>query len=180
MKPSAALPFLPFILGLAIGAAITLDRLPGLIMGRAMDRIETMGAAAGAVRHAPRVTAENQTIVRSSPDILYSVCLYDLADGPMRIDVIWPAEDNYASVSFYDANTNNFRAISDRDVDGPTTSISLARRFESFVPDQTDAHASAPTTTGLILFRRVIDATTDLDIAETERRGFTCTQMADQ
>lgn len=174
------LPFAPYILGLLIGAAITLHVLPGLIMARAMDRIESLGGDAVGVRHAPPVTAENQTIVRASPDILYSVCLYDLADGPMRIDVTWPTNDNYASVSFYDANTNNFRAISDRDVDGPTTSISLARRFESFVPDQTDAHASAPTTTGLILFRRVIDASTDLDIAETERRGFTCTQMADQ
>ena len=174
------LPFAPYILGLLIGAAITLHVLPGLIMGRAMDRIESLGGDAVGVRHAPPVTADNQTIVRASPDILYSVCLYDLADGPMRIDVTWPTNDNYASVSFYDANTNNFRAISDRDVDGPTTSISLARRFESFAPDQTDAHASAPTTTGLILFRRVIDASSDLDIAETERQGFTCRQMADQ
>lgn len=174
------LPFAPYILGLLIGATITLHVLPGLIMGRAMDRIESLSGDAVGVRHAPPVTADNQTIVRASPDILYSVCLYDLADGPMRIDVTWPTNDNYASVSFYDANTNNFRAISDRDVDGPTTSIILARRFESFAPDQTDAHASAPTTTGLILFRRVIDASSDLDIAETERQGFTCRQMADQ
>lgn len=184
MKPSAALPFLPFILGLAIGAAITLDRLPGLIMGRAMDRIETMGAAAGAVRHAPRVTAENQTIVRSSPDILYSVCLFDLADGPVRIDATWPADGNYASISFYDANTNNFAVESDRDVDAASTSLMLTQGTEWLtVPDLRDGadrQVNAPTTTGLILFRRVIDATTDLDTAEAERRGFTCTQMADQ
>lgn len=172
------LPFAPYILGLLIGAAITLHVLPGLIMGRAMDRIESLGGDTVGVRHAPPVTAENQTIVRASPDILYSVCLYDLNDGPMRIDVTWPANDNYASVSFYDANTNNFRAISDRDVDGPTTSISLARRFESYIPERTDGSAWAPTKTGLILYRRVIDA--DLDIAEIERQGFTCRQMADQ
>ncbi|MFT6461222.1 MAG: putative membrane protein [Maricaulis maris] len=174
------LPFAPYILGLLIGAAITLHVLPGVIMGRAMDRIESLGGDTVGVRHAPPVTAENQTIVRASPDILYSVCLYDLNDGPMRIDVTWPANDNYASVSFYDANTNNFRAISDRDVDGPTTSISLARPLDSDIPERTDDSAWAPTKTGLILYRRVIDAGTDLDIAETERQGFTCRQMADQ
>ncbi|MFY0638842.1 DUF1254 domain-containing protein [Maricaulis maris] len=180
MKPSAALPFLPYVLGLVIGAAITLDRLPGLIMSRAMDRIEALGAATGSVRHAPRVTAENQTIVRASPDILYSICLFDLADGPIRVDATWPADGNYASVSFFDANTNNFSVVSDRDVDDVSTSISLARRFESFAPGQTDESAWSPTQTGLILYRRVIDASTDLDIAETERQDFTCTQMADQ
>jgi len=184
MKPSAALPFLPFILGLAIGAAITLDRLPGLIMGRAMERIETMGAATGSVRHAPRVTAENQTIVRASPDILYSVCLFDLADGPIRVDATWPTDGNYASVSFYDANTNNFAVASDRDIDSDASSLMLTQWADWLTApdlrDGADRQVNAPTATGLILFRRVIDAGTDLDIAETERQGFTCTQMADQ
>ncbi|MFT6541933.1 MAG: putative membrane protein [Maricaulis maris] len=178
------LPFAPYILGLLIGAAITLHVLPGVIMGRAMDRIESLGGDTVGVRHAPPVTAENQTIVRASPDILYSVCLYDLNDGPMRIDVTWPANDNYASVSFYDANTNNFRAISDRDVSSSTTSLVLAQWADWLtVPDMrgdADEQINAPTKTGLILYRRVIDASTDLDIAETERQGFTCRQMADQ
>jgi len=174
------LPFLPYVLGLLIGAAITLHVLPGVIMARAMERIESLGGDGESVRHAPRLTAENQTIVRASPDILYSVCLYDLADGPMRIDVIWPADDNYTSVSFYDARTNNFRAINDRDVETLSTSISLARRRDSDMPERTDESAWSPTTTGLILYRRVIDASTDLDAAEAERQGFTCRQMADQ
>ncbi|OLF71458.1 hypothetical protein AWH62_13010 [Maricaulis sp. W15] len=179
MKRSG-LPFLPYMLGLLIGAAVTLHVLPGRIMARAMDRIESLGGDNDGARHAPRVTAENQTIVRASPDILYSVCLFDLTDGPIRVAAIWPADGNYASVSFYDANTNNFRAINDRDAEALSTSISLARPFDSDIPERTDESAWSPTTTGLILYRRVIDASTDLAAAETERQGFTCTQMADQ
>ncbi|WP_323760592.1 DUF1254 domain-containing protein [Maricaulis sp.] len=178
------LPFLSFVPGLLIGAAVTLHVLPGIIMGRAMDRIESLGGDGESVRHAPRVTAENQTIVRSSPDILYSVCLFDLADGPMRIDVTWPADGNYASVSFYDANTNNFSAISDRGVNTGSTSLMLTQWTEWLtIPNLrngADRQVNAPTKTGLVLYRRVIDASTDLDIAEAERQGFTCTQMADQ
>ena len=172
-----ALPFLPYAVGLMIGFAITLDRLPGIILARAMDRIESVGAEAETVRHAPRVTSDNQTIVRASPDILYSVCVYDLTDGPVRIAVPWPADGSYASVSFYDANTNNFAVASDRDVDTATTSIILASPRESDLPGEADRQVSAPTGTGLILYRRVIDAQTDLDAVEIERQGFTCTGL---
>ncbi|WP_297736268.1 DUF1254 domain-containing protein [uncultured Maricaulis sp.] len=174
------LPFLPFVLGLAIGAGITLTVMPGLIMSRAMDRIETLGGEAGRVRHAPPVTADNQTIVRASPDILYSVCLYDLNDGPLRIEAPWPADGNYASVSFYDSNTNNFAAISDRDAGSATTSIRLFARSASNVPEETDRSFEAPTQTGLILYRRVIDANTDIAAAEAERQAFTCSRMSEQ
>lgn len=174
------LPFLPFVLGLAIGAGTTLTVMPGLIMSRAMDRIEALGGATGLVRHAPPVTAENQTIVRASPDILYSVCLYDLSDGPLRIDAPWPDDGNYASVSFYDANTNNFAAVSDRDVGSAATSIALIERFESYAPADADLSFVAPTRTGLILYRRVIDANTDLAAADAERQDFSCAQMSYQ
>lgn len=178
------LPFLPFVLGLAIGAGTTLTVMPGLIMSRAMDRIEALGGATGLVRHAPPVTAENQTIVRASPDILYSVCLYDLSDGPLRIDAPWPDDGNYASVSFYDANTNNFAAVSDRDVGSGSTSIVLAQWNDWLtIPDvrrDADLQFNAPTLTGLVLYRRVIDANTDLAAAEAERQGFTCAQMSYQ
>ena len=178
------LPFLPLVLGLAVGFAITLTVVPGLIMSRAMDRIEAMGGATGTVRHAPPVTAETQTIVRASPDILYSVCLYDLSDGPLRIDAPWPADGNYASVSFYDANTNNFAAVSDRGAGTGSTSIVLAQWSDRLtIPDVrrgADLQFNAPTPKGLVLYRRVIDANTDLAAAEAERQSFTCMQLSDQ
>ncbi len=176
-----SLPFLPFVLGLAIGLAVTLTVMPGLIMSRAMDRIEALGGETGSVRHAPQVTAENQTIVRASPDILYSVCLYNLSDGPLRIDAPWPADGNYASVSFYDSNTNNFAAMSDRDVRTQSTSVLLTPRPVSENADfVAERQFSAPTMTGLVLYRRVVNANTDLAAADAERRRFTCTQLSDR
>lgn len=179
-----SLPFLPFVLGLAVGLGITLTVMPGVIMSRAMDRIEAFDDETVSVRHAAPVTAENQTIVRASPDILYSVCLFDLSDGPLRIDAPWPADGNYASVSFYDANTNNFAVASDRDSETGSTSMALGKwNDRATAPDLrqgADLQVNAPTRTGLILYRRVIDANTDLAAAEAERQAFTCARMPDR
>jgi len=33
----------------------------------------------------PPVNAQSRTVVMPSPDLLYSVCVFDLADGPVRV-----------------------------------------------------------------------------------------------
>ena len=38
-----------------------------------------------AIVHAPRATADARHVVKPSPDLLYSVCGYDLSGGPLRI-----------------------------------------------------------------------------------------------
>ena len=165
-----------FLVALAAGFWIALNAIPGVIMNKAMTRIAAATGGAGEVRHAPRLREDNQTIVRASPDILYSVCVFDLSEGDYRIAAPWPADGNYASVSFYDARTNNFAVISDRDATGPGTEVTLAR-------DSNVAGADtivAPADRGLALYRRVIDADTDLAAADAERRGFTCSRLSGQ
>ena len=151
----------------------TLNAVPGFIMGKAMERIEASAAASDGVRHAPRLREDNQTIVRASPDILYSVCAYDLSEGDLALTVPWPADGNYASISFYDARTNNFAVISDREAEGEAMHLVLSS-------DPYESALHAPTDRGLALYRRVIDAETDLQAADTERRSFTCTSLSDQ
>lgn len=176
-------PLLVFLAAAAIGGWATLNAIPGVIMGRAMERIAGAGGGDGEVRHAPRLTAENQTIVRASPDMLYSVCAFDLAGGPRIVTAPWPADGNYASVSFYDARTNNFAVVSDRDSDAASTSIVLAQWSDRLtIPDfrnGADLQINSPTRRGLILYRRVIDAGTDLAAAEAERQGFTCRSLSE-
>lgn len=125
------LPLGVFLVTFTAAFSVSLNAIPGMIMDKAMTRIATAGGNAGGVLHAPRTTPENQTIVRPSPDILYSVCTYDLADGPLAVTAPWPADGNYASVSFYDARTNNFAVVSDRDSDGPLAELALVRHPET-------------------------------------------------
>lgn len=172
-------PLAVFLIAFAASGWVTLTAIPGVIMDKAMTRIAGAGGAQGEARHAPRLTEDNQTIVRASPDILYSVCIYDLSQGDRQITAHWPADSNYASVSLYDANTNNFAVISDRDSDA----VDLRLTDETGRADDratgNDVIVS-PTGRGLILYRRVIDAETDLAAADAERRRFTCTRVTER
>lgn len=91
--------------------AATLHYAPGLIMTRAMDVLEQRGVALHAFTPPQRVTPQTQQVVRSSPDLYYALCRYDLSDPATRVDLrmaAWPA---YQSMSFFDARTDNFTTI---------------------------------------------------------------------
>ncbi|MEL6365766.1 MAG: DUF1254 domain-containing protein [Pseudomonadota bacterium] len=105
-----------------------LHALPGLIMTRAMQRLEASGAPANGFTVAPRMTPQTQTVVRPSPDLAYSICLFDISDSPAMIAAdLWP---DYASLSIYDARTDNVAVVSlSGDDGGPyTMEIGLAGR----------------------------------------------------
>ena len=174
------LPLGLFAIASIAGFWLALNAIPGVIMGKAMDRIGALGSEAGDVRHAPRLREDNQTIVRASPDILYSVCVYDVSDGPVVVEAPWPADGNYTSVSFYDARTNNFAVFSDRDGDASPVGIVLTGNADTAEVPAGFHAVSAPTSRGLILYRRVIDADTDMATAEPERRGFPCPRLSDE
>lgn len=174
------LPLCLFVVAAIAGFWLALNAIPGVIMGKAMDRIGALGSEAGNVRHAPRLREDNQTIVRASPDMLYSVCVYDVSEEPVAVEAPWPADGNYASVSFYDARTNNFAVFSDRDGDAsPVRIVLTGDALERDAPAGARTIV-APSARGLILYRRVIDADTDMATAETERRGFTCARLSDE
>lgn len=48
-------------------------------------------------------------VVRPSPDLLYAICVYDLAQGPVVISASVP--ERYWSMQFYQMNTDNFAGI---------------------------------------------------------------------
>jgi uncharacterized membrane protein len=95
------------------GASVLL--LPRFIMLRTMAGIVKMAGGANTITHAPRATWHSRGVVRPSPDLLYSICVYDLgaADGAVRVST-HDMPETYWSVSVFDANTNNFYALNDR------------------------------------------------------------------
>jgi len=75
--------------------------------------------------HAPPVLAERQFVVRPSPDLLYSMCPYDLAAGPLEITSV-PVPGRYSSISIFDARTDVAFVRNDEQMAGRPMRVVLA------------------------------------------------------
>tara|TARA_R110000868_G_scaffold26220_1_gene101250 strand:+ start:19952 stop:20473 length:522 start_codon:yes stop_codon:yes gene_type:complete len=166
------IPLTAALLAAMLGFWFTLNWIPGFIMTRAMEQMENGGASTNSVMHAPPVTEGSRNVVRPSPDILYSICPFDLSNGPLLIQARWPRSGSYASISLYDSRTNNIFTLSDRDA-GRAPAIWLDRPGADAVPDGAIS-VSSPTQTGLILFRQIVEDPSMIAAADAERRSFRC------
>ena len=107
-------------------------------------------AGRGSVFIAERPEHGNDRIVRSSPDLLYSVCAFRLKDGPLHVRS--PVGGNYMSVSFFGHDTNNFFTLNDKQVpDG--FDILLVRRGTDVVLPEGVRLLESDSPYGVILFR---------------------------
>jgi len=107
---------------------------------------------------APRADANARTVVRPSPDLLYTACVFDLSQGPLHITA--PIQDGYVSVSGFSADSSNFFAVNDRNT--PATADGI-KRFDLLLTRRETVAAPAgakvivsPSTRGLVLFRSLI------------------------
>jgi uncharacterized membrane protein len=88
--------------------------LPWVIMDRVMS-----GAAAQELNmlnraaFPPAVDASARRVVMPSPDMLYSVCVFDVSSGPVRVTA-QPGLKTYWSIALYGANSDNFFVVNDR------------------------------------------------------------------
>ncbi len=145
--------------------------LPHGVMHMALSR---MGGT-NIIHHQSRVTAKSRGVVRPSPDLLYSVCRFDLSEGALEVKAPIPP-DTYWSASAFDAETNNFFAINDRTVGGqPLELIILPPGHQDEPPHiagQLVVHA--PTTHGLVLFRTLINNEKNFAKIDAVRRQAYC------
>ena len=121
-----------WLLPLAVGGVLvavayqaTLTATPFALMYVASQRVAQTGATNIFV-HRDVVRAEAQPIVRPSPDLLYSTCVFDVSDGPVLIDVA-AVPDHYWSISIFDARTDVAAVRSDRDTGGKAARLALYR-----------------------------------------------------
>lgn len=123
---------------------------PGKIMAVAMDKISGGGARINVWSHAPRTSIASRAIVRPSPDLAYSSCVYDLSKGPVRITA--PRWDDYASLSIFAANTDNVYVINDRQMPPGGADILLIRKG-SARPATSAVVVESPSAKGIALLR---------------------------
>ncbi len=165
-------------LAVAAGVAahvLTLRAIPHRAMSLVFERV---GATAGGVNawlHPPRVTPASRNVVRPSPDLIYSICVYDLSGGP--VDVSMSPSANYHSLSLYDARTDNFFVVNDRALGGQPAQVRIVSQAQAralgggFDPAQT---AVSATTKGVALIRRLATSDTEFADAEAARPGDVC------
>jgi len=157
----------------AIVHVASLLLLPRLIMLRTMS-VVAGSASANTILHPPRSSARSRTVVRPSPDLLYSICVYDLraGDGAVRVS-IRDMPDTYWSVSVFDADTNNFYALNDRQAKTGAADFLLV---ESAAPanDERFPVVTAPTSRGIVLFRILVSYDARMAEFDAARRHAHC------
>lgn len=138
--------------GLA-GHVATLHALPSLVMAKAIRTLQANGAPTNAFSVAPRMTPQTQTVVRPSPDLAYSICLFDVSDGPVLVQAArWPL---YASMSVYDARTDNVAALSVQTGSEEANSIVIAYKNDDAPRDEGSVRVSVDHPKGVVLVRRL-------------------------
>jgi uncharacterized membrane protein len=133
----------------AVGAhALTLHLAPAVIMDRAMAALEARGVALHAFTTPKRVTPQTQSVVRSSPDLYYALCRYNLADPAARLVVTMGDWPDYQSLAFFDARTDNFATLR-----GPGREIAIRLLPPGSAPQE--GAIVSPSAKGVILIRRL-------------------------
>lgn len=153
---------------------VVIAAAPRVVMSVATRRIEEKAGGTNVWLHAERVTPQTQEVVRSSPDLAYSACAWDLAEGPVRISA--PAWDDYFSLSLYDNRTINFFVANGRDTGGDAVDLLLA------TPDQAAdlrgtvglRTVAAPSATGIALLRYLAPTPSAFARADALRRSAVC------
>lgn len=174
-----------FLLLVPLFNLLTVLALPTLINELVMRRIVTQGLAGAATPDLrPEVAARQETIrtrgginvalsaapadatartvVRPSPDLLYTACVFDLSNGPLHITA--PVQASYVSVSGFAADTSNFFSLNDSEIAAEASGqkrINLLLVHEADTAESNDLNISthrvlSPSKRGLILFRSLI------------------------
>jgi uncharacterized membrane protein len=168
--------FVSWILFTLVLAAVThvivVSQLPTFIMGRVMAAIGN--GAPGNITFSDRPDETARRVVRPSPDLLYSVCIYDVSKNPLRITTGAP-QGTYWSVSLFADNTDNFYVFNDKQAQDKSATILLIGQGQQLPPqDGSMTVISAPSSKGVVLFRTLINDDARLAEIDLQRREARC------
>ena len=166
-----------FLSGGLAGHFIVAMASPRLDMQRAYERLSRHGERINVWTHAPRVTKESRRVVRPSPELVYSICAYDLSGGPVRVTATnW---DGYLSVSFYQENTDNFAVVNNRGLD-PSDDIEILLVSNTSASSSEPRIIQSPSARGVVLQRRLAPTSELFSEADDARRSDRCEAVSTQ
>jgi uncharacterized membrane protein len=138
----------------AVFHVFTIMAFPRVMMIAFDWKGKDMGRVPNVIYHSPRVMADSKTVVRPSPDLLYSVCAYDVSKTPLRVSASVP--DTYWSLSFFSSNTDNFFVINDREVKEKRVDIVLVGPGMLYKNPGKAKVVTSPSNRGEVLIRILI------------------------
>ena len=167
---------LPLLLGAVLALAAyqaALIATPRVLMKAALVRVERLGGV-NVFRHPPMATAEARTIVRPSPDLAYSSCVFDLGEGPVTIEVA-PVPAPYWSLSVFDARTDVAFVRNNRDSAGAAIRVVLALAGQE-VPAGLEA-VRVDGARGIALIRVLVESRDRFPQIDRARRASRCARL---
>lgn len=166
---------LPALCGLAVSYFAwtgAIAATPFALMSLAMKKIGA-DSPVNSFRFGNPSTADNQPIVRPSPDLSYSSCVFDVSNGPVLVDVE-PVPGTYWSVSVFDARTDVATVLSDRDTGGKAVRLALHR--DDFQVELTPGYrnVSVKYSKGIVLIRILVSDPAQYALVDAVRRKARC------
>jgi len=126
------------------------------------------------------VSAKVRTVVMPSPDLLYSVCVYDLSNGPVHVSAN-PQLPSYWSIALYGANSDNFFVVNDRKAAGKPVDLLLVPEHSGTMQPAVVAGSQvlvSPSNQGFLLMRVLTgDYETEKAVVEPARRTLVCRKL---
>ncbi|MEQ9518783.1 MAG: DUF1254 domain-containing protein [Parvibaculum sp.] len=129
---------------------------PGFVMARLVSGLETQSGINLAV-HATRADENSRTVVRPSPDLIYTICAFDVSEHPLKISAPVP-DDTYFSLSMFGDNTDNFFVVNDSQLTKNVVEIVLVKDDDQLTTLGGPPMVVAPSETGVLLFRTLIQS----------------------
>ncbi len=130
---------------------------------------EGMGERAGGPNrfyHEVLPDASWRTIVRPSPDLVYSALAYDLRTGPLVIEL--PGHDDYWVLQFVADNTDSWAYVGSRTHGRAPVHIALAHGDQA-LPAGMDGYRS-PSPTGALILRYLVRGKDEFREIDRKRR----------
>ena len=144
---------------------ITLHTLAGM-------KQKTTDGQMNMIYQAPPITADSRDVVRPSPDLLYSICVYEVSDKPLHIVAPIP-DDTYWSMSSYAINTDNFFVVNDRTAKSNPADILLVGENMPYHDARDSEVVIAPSNMGVILFRILVTDESELnDLMQVQEQAY--------
>jgi uncharacterized membrane protein len=173
MRRGVAGPLLVTLVVAAVTHLAVLAAIPPVVMGEAL-RVAAAGSGRNVMAFPDRATDQTRVIARPSPDYLYATCVFDLADGPVRIDVP-QTPDGYASIALYADNTDNFAVLGDQGERAGSLAVTVARAGQTSLADM--PVVVSPSVRGLALVRLRISDESALAAMDATRHEASCHRL---
>lgn len=169
---------IPLALGLVLAIVaynVALVQYPRLKMGAAHGALAKAGGGVNTLFATPLADDKHQAVVRPSPDLAYSSCAFDVARGPVLVDV-QPVPSSYWSLSVFDARTDVAFIRNNVAAGGQPIRIAIALAGQP-VPDGMQA-VRVRDATGIALLRVLVEDRAQFAAIDAARRRSSCKPLS--